>query len=148
MCGIVAYLAFDDRARIDVGHLKKLNDLLTHRGPDDSGDYVMGNVALGMRRLAIVDLAHGHQPMLSVDGRFVIVFNGEIYNHQELRQELVSLGFPVRTTSDTEVLLYAYAAWGKGCLNKLNGMFAFAIWDNQSQELFVARDRMGVKPLY
>ncbi len=148
MCGIIAHLAFDPSCRIDEPHLKQLNDLLIHRGPDDWGVFLKGDAALSMRRLSIVDLGGGHQPITTADGRYTIVFNGEIYNHEELRQQLVTQGCPMKTRSDTEVLLYAYAAWGKECLNKLNGMFAFAIWDEHIKQLFVARDRMGVKPLY
>ncbi|MBI4309461.1 MAG: asparagine synthase (glutamine-hydrolyzing) [Candidatus Omnitrophica bacterium] len=148
MCGIIAHLSFDDQCRISEPHLKQLNDLLTHRGPDDQGLFLQGNVALSMRRLSIVDLPGGHQPMTSADGRFTIVFNGEIYNHRDLRAVLLKLGFPAHTHSDTETLLYACAAWGKECVGKLNGMFAFAVWDRKEQELFVARDRVGMKPLY
>ena len=123
-------------------------DRLQRRGPDDSGTWSNSVVRLGHRRLAIVDLSPtGHQPMVSQDGRYVIVFNGEIYNHAELRPQLDPPG-GWAGTSDTETLLEAYRRWGHGCLSRLNGMFAFAIWDNTERRLFVARDRMGVKPLY
>ena len=123
-------------------------DRLQRRGPDDAGTWSNSVVRFGHRRLAIVDLSPtGHQPMVSSDGRFVIVFNGEIYNHAELRPQLSPPGGWVGT-SDTETLIEAYRQWGQGCLNRLNGMFAFAIWDNLERRLFVARDRMGVKPLY
>jgi asparagine synthase (glutamine-hydrolysing) len=123
-------------------------DRLQRRGPDDSGSWYNAVVRLGHRRLAVVDLSPtGHQPMISADGRFVIVFNGEIYNHGELRPQLAPPG-GWRGTSDTETLLEAYRRWGAGCLERLNGMFAFAIWDNTERRLFLARDRMGVKPLY
>jgi len=121
---------------------------LRRRGPDDSGVWSNGQVRLGHRRLAILDLSPaGHQPMVSSDGRFVIVFNGEIYNHAQLRQ-LLSPSGGWRGTSDTETLLEAYRQWGTECLARLNGMFAFAVWDNVERRLFLARDRMGVKPLY
>jgi asparagine synthase (glutamine-hydrolysing) len=121
---------------------------LQRRGPDDSGLWANGVVRLGHRRLAVVDLSPtGHQPMVSADGRFVIVFNGEIYNHSDLRPLLAPPG-GWRGTSDTETLLEAYRQWGVDCLARLNGMFAFAIWDNNERRLFLARDRMGVKPLY
>jgi asparagine synthase (glutamine-hydrolysing) len=121
---------------------------LQRRGPDDSGTWSNNQLRLGHRRLAILDLSPtGHQPMVSSDGRFVIVFNGEIYNHGELRPQLTPRG-GWRGTSDTETLLEAYRRWGAGCVTRLNGMFAFAIWDNLERRLFLARDRMGVKPLY
>jgi asparagine synthase (glutamine-hydrolysing) len=123
-------------------------DRLQRRGPDDAGTWSNGVLRLGHRRLAIVDLSPtGHQPMVSSEGRFVIVFNGEIYNHMALRSQLTPPG-GWRGSSDTETLLEAYRQWGPGCLDRLNGMFAFAIWDNTERRLFVARDRMGVKPLY
>lgn len=121
---------------------------LRRRGPDDSGIWCSSQVRLGHRRLAILDLsATGHQPMVASDGRYVIVFNGEIFNHQELRPQLTPRG-GWRGTSDTETLLEAYRRWGTACVSRLNGMFAFAIWDNLERRLFLARDRMGVKPLY
>jgi asparagine synthase (glutamine-hydrolysing) len=123
-------------------------DRLQRRGPDDAGTWSNSVLRLGHRRLAIIDLSPtGHQPMVSADGRFVIVFNGEIYNHGELRPQLSPPG-GWTGSSDTETLLEAYRQWGPGCLERLNGMFAFAIWDNTERRLFVARDRMGVKPLY
>lgn len=147
MCGIVG--VFDIG-----GHLPTADrfatclDRLERRGPDDVGVWSNGLVRLGHRRLAILDLSPaGHQPMVSADGRHVIVFNGEIYNHAELRPQLTPVG-GWRGSSDTETLLEAYRHWGPGCLARLNGMFAFAIWDNVERRLFMARDRMGVKPLY
>ena len=148
MCGIIAHLSFNTHDQIKEQHLSQLNDMLIHRGPDDGGVFIDGNIALAMRRLSIVDIGGGHQPITTRDGRFTIVFNGEIYNHADLRRELLAAGCLFQSKSDTEVLLYAYAYWGKDCLVKLNGMFAFAIWDHHNKELFVARDRMGVKPLY
>ena len=124
-------------------------DLIAHRGPDDAGLLVDGSCVLGHRRLSIIDLtAAGHQPMASADERLWISFNGEVYNYLELREELESLGRRFRTETDTEVLLQAYEEWGTETLNRLNGMFAFAIWDRERQALFCARDRFGVKPLY
>lgn len=122
---------------------------LQHRGPDDAGEYSHGSVSLGFRRLAIIDLSFGgHQPMSSPDGQITLVFNGEIYNYRELRQELVRLGQQFRSSSDTEVLLAAYRQWGADCVHRFNGMFAFIVHDRREGILFGARDRMGVKPLY
>jgi asparagine synthase (glutamine-hydrolysing) len=147
VCGIVG--VFDSSGSLPPAErLDACLDRLERRGPDDVGTWSNNLVRLGHRRLAIVDLSPtGHQPMVSADGRFVIVFNGEIYNHAELRPQLEPPG-GWAGTSDTETLLEAYRRWGPGCLGRLNGMFAFAIWDNTERRLFVARDRMGVKPLY
>jgi asparagine synthase (glutamine-hydrolysing) len=129
--------------------LRKMTDAIAHRGPDGEGFYVDGFIGLGHRRLAVIDLSSaGHQPMTTPDGQLVISYNGEIYNFRELREELESLGYRFRSRTDTEVLLYAYAEWGEKVLERLNGMFAFAIWDKRRQELFLARDRYGIKPLY
>src|SRR5580658_1937099 len=147
MCGI---LGFFDPTGVQPapGAFACAMDRLKRRGPDDSGTWQDGCVLLGHRRLAIVDLsATGHQPMESSDGRYVIIFNGEIYNHRELRSRL-NPSIAWRGTSDTETLLEAYRAWGVECLQHINGMFAFAIWDRAERTLFVARDRIGVKPLY
>jgi asparagine synthase (glutamine-hydrolysing) len=120
-----------------------------HRGPDDAGTYVDGPIALGHRRLAIIDLSPaGHQPMASDDQSQWLVFNGEVFNYIELRAELVALGYQFRSSSDTEVVLHGYSAWGADCLGHMNGMFAFALWDARRRELFCARDRLGVKPFY
>jgi asparagine synthase (glutamine-hydrolysing) len=124
-----------------------MTDVLAHRGPDGHGVFVDGSVALGHRRLAIIDLAAGTQPMSSPDAAMWITYNGELYNFRELRNELVGLGYSFRTSSDTEVLLAAYQAWGVDCLPRLRGMFAFAIWDRRRRHLFLARDRAGIKPL-
>lgn len=123
-------------------------DAIFHRGPDDSGDFCDGDFGMGMRRLSIIDIAGGHQPMSAAEGRFVIVFNGEIYNHADLRPELEEKGFRFKTHSDTETLLAAYAAWGDDCWLKLEGMYAAAIWDALSRTLTLARDPVGIKPLY
>lgn len=147
MCGIVG--VFHSGGKLpDAELFAKSIERLRRRGPDDGGTWHDESVRLGHRRLAIVDLsANGHQPMVSSDGRFVIVFNGEIYNHLELRPQLQPLG-GWKGHSDTETLLEAYRAWGSACLQHMNGMFAFGIWDRTERRLFVARDRMGVKPLY
>jgi asparagine synthase (glutamine-hydrolysing) len=147
MCGILGFYNTHGARPAPEAFAAAL-DRLKLRGPDDSGIWRDDCVTFGHRRLAVVDLsAAGHQPMESFDGRFVIVFNGEIYNHRDLRARLTPLS-PWRSTSDTETLLEAYRAWGAECLNYLNGMFAFAIWDRTERTLFLARDRMGVKPLY
>ena len=148
MCGIVGHFSFQGDARLTEEKFRRLNAMQHHRGPDGAGVYVHGKIALGNCRLAIIDIDSGKQPMVTADGRYTIVFNGEIYNYRELRDELVNAGYPIKTQCDTEVLLYWYAAKGPAGLSRLNGMFAFAIWDEHAQELFLARDRMGVKPLY
>jgi asparagine synthase (glutamine-hydrolysing) len=129
--------------------LRKMTDAIAHRGPDGEGFYIDSFVGLGNRRLAIIDLSPaGHQPMVTRDGRYALIYNGEIYNFQELRAELEALGHQFHSRTDTEVVLHAYAEWGEGSLERFNGMFAFAIWDKERQELSLARDRFGVKPLY
>jgi asparagine synthase (glutamine-hydrolysing) len=143
MCGIAGYLGHD---MPDL--LPRMLARLEHRGPDDEGVHVEPGVGLGMRRLAIIDLASGRQPMASADGSAWIVFNGEIYNFRGLRAELEARGRVFRTRSDTEVILAAYEAWGEGCLERLHGMFALALWDGRRRRLFLARDRVGKKPLY
>src|SRR3989338_635264 len=147
MCAIIGVLG---RNLPDQEQFKKARDTMTHRGPDDAGLYYAPEegVALGHRRLSIIDLsAAGRQPFSSWDNRFLITFNGEIYNYRELKKELEEF-YSFKTDSDTEVLLASYIQWGEKCLNKLNGMFAFAIWDRKKKELFCARDRLGVKPFY
>ena len=123
-------------------------DSLIHRGPDDEGQMVDGRVGLGMRRLSIIDLSTGHQPITNEDKSKWIVFNGEIYNFQRLRKELETLGHHFQTQTDTETILHGYEEWGEKVCERLNGMFAFAIWDRHAQCLFLARDRLGIKPLY
>jgi asparagine synthase (glutamine-hydrolysing) len=149
MCGIVGIASLSSMT--DRALLLTMRDSMRHRGPDDSGIWQSGDrrVGLAHRRLAIIDLSPGgRQPMLDSSDRFSIIFNGEIYNYQELRLELERLGHGFRTASDTEVILEAYRAWGEDCLARLNGMFAFALYDNQSRRLFLARDRAGEKPLF
>ncbi|MEJ0087424.1 MAG: asparagine synthase (glutamine-hydrolyzing) [Pseudomonadota bacterium] len=147
MCGIAGL--FDSQGlAADADRMQAALELMRRRGPDSAGTWQDDRVLFGHRRLAIVDLSPaGHQPMISAEGRYVITFNGEIYNHAELRNELAPVG-GWRGSSDTETLLAAYQAWGPECLARLNGMFAFAIWDRVEKRLFVARDRLGVKPLY
>jgi asparagine synthase (glutamine-hydrolysing) len=125
-----------------------MTDIIAHRGPDAEGHYVDDHAALGHRRLSIIDISSGQQPMATADGRFQIVFNGEIYNFLEIRADLEKRGYRFRTRSDTEVILYAYAQWGEACVERMNGMFAFAIWDTRDRSLFAARDRVGKKPFY
>ena len=148
MCGFAGIVHFDG-APAERKALDRMGSSLFHRGPDDSGTHVDGSVGLAFRRLSILDLSPAaHQPMVSHNGNFVMVFNGEIYNYVELRRELESHGCRFRSSGDTEVLLQAYAVWGKDCLPKLNGMWAFLIYDKQRGVVFGARDRFGVKPLY
>jgi len=146
MCGIAGIVSRNSDRLAD--QVQQMCDLIAHRGPDGQGVEVWPGVALGHRRLAIVDLsAAGHQPM-SRDGRFTIVYNGEVYNHHELRAELEALGHRFKSHTDTEVILAAYAQWGEDCLHRFNGMWAFLILDHERRTLFAARDRFGVKPLY
>jgi asparagine synthase (glutamine-hydrolysing) len=148
MCGIAGFSHFDGNMGDKVA-LKKMGDSIYHRGPDAGGEYLDEHVGLAHRRLAIIDLSDaGIQPMTSHDGKYIIVFNGEIYNFQALRAELSAAGYPFKTHTDTEVILALYATEGKNLLNKINGMFAFALWDTTKQKLMIARDRMGKKPLY
>jgi asparagine synthase (glutamine-hydrolysing) len=148
MCGLAGIFNVDGRP-VSVNVLKRMTDAVRHRGPDGEGFWTGSFVGLGHRRLSIIDLSPlGHQPMQTGDGQVVLVFNGEIYNYQELRVELESRGHAFRSQTDTEVLLNAYREWGAGCVPKLNGMFAFAVWDAARHRLFIARDRYGVKPLY
>jgi asparagine synthase (glutamine-hydrolysing) len=149
VCGIAGKLNFDPGRRVDRATLLRMTSALIHRGPDDEGVESFGPVGFGHRRLSIIDLSPaGHQPMANDDGSVWIVFNGEIYNFQELRRGLEQAGWRFRSNSDTEVLLRLYEALGVGCLHQLRGMFAFAIWDVKRQSLFIARDRLGVKPLF
>lgn len=148
MCGIVGVLNLHNSSP-PLSMLKHLSDTLAHRGPDSSGVHVDGPMGMGHRRLSILDLSDASsQPMFSGDGRYALVYNGEIYNYRELRRELEAQGQVFYSSGDTEVLLQAFAAWGPDCLLKLNGMFAFAVWDRLERSLFLARDRYGLKPLY
>lgn len=148
MCGIAGYFNADGEP-VSAVVLRRMTDAIAHRGPDGEGFYTNGFVALGHRRLAIIDLSPlGHQPMTTPDGRYVMTYNGEVYNFQELRLELEAKGHAFRSRTDSEVVLHAYAEWGADCVKRFNGMFAFAIWDKEKLELFLARDRYGIKPLY
>jgi asparagine synthase (glutamine-hydrolysing) len=148
MCGICGKLNFDYRAGVSHALLTRMADAIRHRGPDDDGYYTSGNVGLGFRRLSIIDLKTGHQPISNEDGTAWLVFNGEIYNYRELRQELLDKGHVFRTTTDTEVIIHLYEEMGEECVKKLRGMFGFAIWDERRKTLMLARDRIGIKPLY
>ena len=149
MCGIVGCLALASDADPDQAWVAAATQRIAHRGPDDEGFYSDHDVALGFRRLAIIDLSQGgHQPMRSPDGRYWMVFNGEIYNYVELGAELREQGVVLRSSCDSEVLLETYARVGKDVVHRLRGMFAFAIWDTQTRELFCARDQFGIKPFY
>jgi asparagine synthase (glutamine-hydrolysing) len=146
VCGIAGIVHFDGRP-VDPDELRRVTDRLKHRGPDGSGYRVFGRAGLGHRRLAIIDLAGGAQPLDNEDGSVWVSFNGEIYNYQELHRDLAARGHAFRTRSDTEVIVHAYEEWGEACVERLRGMFAFAIWDERQQSLFLARDRLGIKPL-
>lgn len=148
MCGICGYIHLDKTKRPQEAVLKEMMSTLAPRGPDDEGVFIDRNVALGHRRLSIIDLGTGHQPMLNEDNSIAIVYNGEIYNFQELREALLKKGHRFLTHSDTEVIIHAYEEYGEDCLKFFNGMYAFAIWDSKKERLFLARDRFGKKPLY
>lgn len=148
MCGICGVLNFNGQ-EVSPFLLKKMTDSIAHRGPDGEGWYRNKGLGFGHRRLAIVDLSPlGHQPMVTQDGRYALTYNGEIYNFLELRADLQARGHSFRSQTDSEVVLHAWAEWGSDCVNKFNGMFAFAIWDSVEQNLFLVRDRYGIKPLY
>ncbi len=152
MCGIAGIVESNSlNSTISLDLLKKMSDIIIHRGPDSDGKWISDDNKCGFsfRRLAIIDLSPlGNQPMMSNNGRYTIVFNGEIYNHQIIREELIRLGYHYRSGTDTETILNGYAEWGADILPKLVGMWAFAIWDNEKKELFFARDRIGIKPFY
>lgn len=148
MCGITGFLNLNDEPACP-NIVREMVDSLFHRGPDDSGVFTKGALGLGHTRLSILDLSSaGHQPMQSQDKRWTISYNGEIYNFRELRAELEREGFPFHSQTDTEVVLNAWRAWGPDALHRFNGMFAFALWDEETRTLFLARDRYGVKPVY
>jgi asparagine synthase (glutamine-hydrolysing) len=148
MCGIVGIFDLTGKREINRELLSRMNETQYHRGPDESGLYTEAGLGFGHRRLSIIDLSSGQQPMVSRDKNAVLTYNGEVYNFQDLRKELEALGYQFDTHCDTEVILYAWQAWGEACVDRLRGMFAFAIWDKHRQTLFLARDRLGVKPLY
>ena len=148
MCGISGL--FDTLGTRDFARdlATRINNIQAHRGPDEDDVHLEPGLALGHRRLSVIDLATGKQPLFNEDGSVGIVFNGEIYNYRELVPELKALGYHFSTRSDTEVIVHAWQAWGEACLHRLRGMFAFALWDRKRQTLFLARDRMGVKPMH
>jgi asparagine synthase (glutamine-hydrolysing) len=148
MCGICGIYSFEGLLDRDRDIVKAMGSSLLHRGPDDSGEYHEAQIAMGMRRLSIIDLKGGRQPMANEDQTIWIVFNGEIYNYRELREDLEKSGHRFRTGSDTETIIHSYEEYGEECVSYLNGMFAFAIWDSPKRRLFAARDRLGQKPLY
>lgn len=148
MCGIAGIYNSPEILSDPEDLLKRMLARIQYRGPDENGIYINKQVALGSVRLSIIDIRSGQQPLSSVDGKYWIVFNGEIFNYIELKADLTRLGYTFRTESDTEVLLFAYQAYGPACLNKLNGQFVFAIWNNEKKELFIARDRVGIRPLF
>lgn len=148
MCGITGIVDLRGAGVVDETLLKRMNAMLSHRGPDGDGFHIEPGVGLGHRRLSIIDLEGGKQPLYNEDHSVVVTFNGEIFNYQEIEAELLGLGHRFRTRSDTEVIVHAWEQWGVDCLKRFNGMFAFAIWDRREQSLFIARDRLGVKPLF
>lgn len=148
MCGICGQFNFRNGDPADEYLVRKMAKQIIHRGPDDEGYYVKGSIGLGVRRLSIIDLDGGHQPMSNETGTIWIVFNGEIYNFKDLRRELEARHHILRTKTDTETVIHAYEEWGLDSIAKLNGMFGFALWDSSKQELILARDVFGIKPLY
>ena len=148
MCGIAGILNASPDEPVATQALQAMTDALAHRGPDAEGQVVRGSVALGHRRLSIIDLATGDQPMSNEDGSVHVAFNGEIFNFAELRRQLVARGHTFRTQSDTEVIVHQYEEDGFDCVRRFRGMFAFAVWDERRQHMMLARDRFGIKPLF
>ena len=148
MCGLAGIFESRSQAPIDRALLRRMTDSQSHRGPDDSGYFTAPGVGLGHRRLSIIDLSGGHQPLFNEDGSVVVVYNGEIYNFQDLVEELSAAGHVFRTHCDTEVVVHAWEEWGEDCVQRFRGMFAFALWDANRETLFLARDRLGIKPMY
>ncbi len=148
MCGISGIFSFDSSSVIEPELLKSMNNVQAHRGPNDQGYHINSGVGLGHRRLSVIDLAGGHQPIYNEDDSVVVVFNGEIFNHHQIAEELKSLGHRFKTQSDTETIVHAWEEWGVDCVHHFRGMFAFILWDDNKKELFVARDRLGIKPLH
>ncbi|MFK7886872.1 MAG: XrtA/PEP-CTERM system amidotransferase [Gammaproteobacteria bacterium] len=148
MCGISGIFDTQTAAPVDEQLLRVMNDSMEHRGPDDFGLHIEVGVGLGHRRLSIIDLEGGKQPIANEDGSVIVTYNGEIYNFQPLREQLINKGHTFRTNSDTEVIVHGYEEWGVDCVKRFNGMFAFAVYDRNKQTLFMARDRLGIKPLY
>src|SRR5215470_4467395 len=148
MCGICGIFHTERSQRVEKQPLARMNQRIVHRGPDDEGFFVAENIGLAMRRLSIIDVRTGHQPIANEEENVWIVYNGELYNHQELRKDLEARGHRYRTRSDTETIVHLYEEYGEACVSRLRGMFAFAIWDRRKRGLFIARDRLGIKPLY
>ncbi len=148
MCGIVGLFSMTEGGVIDVDLLNKMNHEQRHRGPDGDGIFVDKGIGFGHTRLSIIDIASGHQPLFNEDDSVVVTYNGEIYNFPELMDELQQLGHDFKTRCDTEVIVHAWEEWGEACVNRFRGMFAFAVWDSNQQVLFLARDRLGIKPLF
>src|SRR6187431_653475 len=148
MCGITGI--FDARGARPIARvtLHRMNESQHHRGPDEGSLHIEPGLGLGHRRLSIIDVSNGQQPIFNEDGSVVVIYNGEIYNYQELISELLALGHVFRTKSDTEVIVHAWESWGEDCVKRFRGMFAFALWDRNKKTLFLARDRLGVKPMY
>jgi len=143
MCGIFGYIGFEEDEL-----LRRMGEVIRHRGPDDHGYHEQGKINLGIRRLSIIDLEGGHQPIYNENNSSVVVYNGEIYNYLELSEELKRKGHQFKTNCDTEVIIHAYEEYGIDCLDRFNGMFVFALYDKGTDELIIARDRAGIKPLY
>jgi len=148
MCGISGLVYLQSERLCERSLIERMNNSITHRGPDEAGIHIEPGVALGHRRLSIIDIATGQQPLFNEDRSVAVVFNGEIYNFRELASELQQAGHRFRTHSDTEVIVHAWEEWGAHCVTRFRGMFAFAIWDRNKKQLFLARDRLGIKPLY
>jgi asparagine synthase (glutamine-hydrolysing) len=148
MCGISGIFSFNPNSEIDADLLERMNNAQRHRGPNDQGYHISQGIGLGHRRLSIIDIAGGHQPIYNEDNSVVVVFNGEIFNHHQLQQQLEAKGHHFKTHSDTETIVHAWEEWGVQCVAHFRGMFAFILWDNNKKELFVARDRLGIKPLH
>ena len=148
MCGIVGEVFASASGKADANLVGQMCKAIWYRGPDDQGVISRGQASLGMVRLAVIDIVGGAQPMSSTDQSVHLVFNGEIYNFISLRESLIQSGYTFRTQSDTEVLLRSWECWGKDCLSRIEGMFAFALWDRRERTLFLVRDRIGIKPLY
>jgi asparagine synthase (glutamine-hydrolysing) len=148
MCGIVGLFDTRGKREIDLSLLQRMNQTQFHRGPDEGGVHREPGIGFGHRRLSIIDLSSGQQPLFNEDHSIVVTYNGEIYNFQDLAVELAGLGHTFRTHCDTEVIVHAWEQWGERCVERFRGMFAFGLWDRNQQTLFLARDRLGVKPLY
>src|SRR3954469_24221628 len=148
MCGIAGIVAVDQLEQDAPARALRMRDIITHRGPDEAGLHCDAHAALAHRRLSIVDLSTGQQPLSIEDGSIWVIFNGEIYNHAEVRTQLEAHGHAYRTKSDTETIVHAYEQWGEECVHRFRGMFAFALWDAPERRLLLVRDRLGIKPLY